>query len=527
MATQLETADNAERLDVSPLTVNFQVTDRQYIDIRLTALNYEVTYSKEGIVTFDKASETLIAIEQGTTEVTITAGNLSKTIVVSVSEKVTETTENLTLSKISDYQSEVRLIQDGKDLVDSECTNRPHKDIMSNIDKILAVEDTKAFQSLGNWRNQVSYKTGDIVSFLTNLYKSKTDNNRGNTPLPPTIDDEDEFWEHISPISKIQLKDYSITERLENSGDDHDTVHPVSNGKPLRKFKIQANTIYTMLKISKLWPVKERYGLYLDFSKYNTDSNLESDFRYPKISYVEFELRYKGFKYNRSNTLLPELNITECYCSSYDRALTIPYLKQDGSGTYYDSFGAYGLSLQVSLRRDGVITVDLITKYDCELSLTGEYTLTPYFDDVLSLDSYNSKIFTINHIIRPGGGDQAFKDIGRVVCYDRSMNVKQQWDRGIVNRTKQVTLSLAEYSLLAMAVGQNINYKDKRPTDVPLDVPSSSSGEITLPALSNSLYIDTNNANHYKGEPVTNSFLTQNTTSGIQVINGTYYSVVC
>lgn len=437
MATQIDETQDA-RLDVEPLSATIQITKRVYLDIRLTELDYEFSFEPTGIATFDKNTETIIGLQEGSTKLTIKAGALSKVVNVTVVpfETIDETTKKV--QSVRDFQSSIRLIQDGKDLVDGASTNRPHNDTTGNIDKITAIEDTKELQSLGHWRNNVTYNTGDVVSFLSNIYQSKTNNNLGNTPIPPTMNTTDQYWQVVSNSNNILVKDYSILKRL---GDNHILYHPTTNGKTLRRFKLEAHKTYILVKFSNLYPVKEQYGLYLDFSKYN-DSSLEQDYSYPKVSYVEFEVLYKGLQQNCSGLSLPEINIKTCHRDTSDREVSYPI---DGS---FNNYGAYGLTLATALRRDKLITIMVTPAYDCEIILTGEYSVTPYVDSVNQDSVDSSYLEYINHLVRPGGGDLCKDRLGSLELYEKQLNVKQQWDKGLVSRSADVEVSATGLTLL-------------------------------------------------------------------------------
>lgn len=465
--------NNPIKLEVSPTVItDLEVGKTQKLDIRSTEMSYEVIFSVYGIAEFDRETETVIAIKPGSTTLTIRVANkLTKDVSITVIPYQVDDEVEINLHKTKDYNDEVRFIQDGKDLVDAESTNRPHKDIITNLDKLNTINDTKEYQSLGNWKSYATYKPGDIVSFLTNLYKAKQES-QNKTPNPPTmLNGVNEYWELITSIKNIEIKDYNTYNRVQHQSEDHKVIHPVTNGKPMRKYKLKANQVYTMLKISRHLPIREKYGLYLDFRVDANATDLESDFRYPKIAYVEFEVHYKGFKYNRSGTLVPEINILDCNCSTHDRHIHIPVYQYFGTETRYqpyDAFGAYGIQIQSVLKRDGTIAVNVVTKYDCEVTITGEYRVTPYLD-ILGYNSTDANIvYAVNHLVRPGGGDHAFDDIGELKIYDKILNVKQVWDKGLIGRGRDYTLSSSTYSLLAIAYGSLINYKDIAPSDTNL-----------------------------------------------------------
>lgn len=457
MATQLDETQEA-RLDVEPLITSVQVTKRVYLDIRFTELDYTFAFDTPDIATFDKDTESIIGLKEGATRLTITAGDLSKTVSITVTpfETIDETTKEI--NSVGDFKSAIRLIEDGKDLVDGASTNRPHNDISSNLDKIIAIEDTKEFQSLGNWRKDATYNTGDVVSFLSNFYQSKTDNNKGNTPLPPTLNRADKFWQAVTNSKNIEVKDYSLLRRM---GDNHTYYHPTTNGKTLRKFKLEANKQYVLLKTANLWPLKEQYGIYLDFSKYNSES-LDDDVTYPKISYIEFEVNYKGLRQNKAQTLLPEINIITCQRGVQDRVVEYPKSQVDGgftttTTTTFDKYGPYGALLQTALRRDKIITLMLMVKYDCEVILTGEYSTTPYLDAVNNDSVDSSFLHFINHRVRPNGGDLAYDNLGKLEFYEEVLDIKQQWDKGLLLRTHDNSVDKNDLSLLYQFLGN----KDK------------------------------------------------------------------
>lgn len=480
------------QLKVTPTSIlGLKVGWEQKVSIQTTEVEYSIKFNPTNVASFLKETETIIGLEAGSCVATVTAGDKTVEINIEVQEALAPENVTRTLSTIENQFKPVRYIEDGKDLVSAENTNRPHKDILQTVINVADIQDAYKGQMLGAWNNNEVYRTGDIVSFLSQFYRSLKDNNKGNAPRLRTGVTEDEYWVAIDNVAKTKIKDFIAPRRLVT-----DTatslINSVTNGKDVKTFSIKANTRYILVRQSERMPLDESLHLYLDYTEKATTEQLK-DGKFPQIAYVEMNVKYLGFKYNSSNSLVPEVNFEACHSSSYSRGVSIPYSDYTGNNSY-DEFGAYGIQVQSSYRGDGTVTISFIVKWDCKLTIEGSQNIQPFIDKELTVGTAKD-IFKVNHLVRPYGGDRAFHSIGELKTFEYSMNAKQMWDAGLIYRKNPFRVKSSVYGLLALKLGMMINYGDsvflgdypnehyKNPTT------GETETELELPAIPNNTFL--------------------------------------
>lgn len=341
-----------------------------------------------------------------------------------------------------DYLSQVRLIKDGTDLVDSDFTNRPHEDIIANIGTLASIVDVKSLDSLGEWSITKTYSKGVIVSFLSEYFVSLQDTNSGHMPIPSSAQQTDSWWKVVANSKDIVTGDYIYKEGDDNVS--HTSGYtPFTNGKALRHFNLKSGKRYTLYMMSRGVPFKERFSMYLDFeckrdamSNYTAEVALLADtdnvlpklnnIAYPVVSYIECEVTYTGLKYSQNGLDLPEVRFHSVNDSVLDRVIDL----KDAYSPEYDSYGHYGCVIQSILRIDGLIAVTLTPKWDCLAILAGAYNMSPYFSDETGSITGAPKI-AVNYKVRPNGGDN-----GELVLSPYTpvlpLTPKRAWDSGYV-----------------------------------------------------------------------------------------------
>lgn len=342
---------------------------------------------------------------------------------------------------VSSYFNEVNLIHDGTDLVDSDFTNRPHKEIIKNIQNLANIADVTSLDSLGEWQSNVAYNKGDIVSFLSEYFVSLQDTNISHIPIPSSAMKTDSYWRVIANIKDIEISDYIYKEGSDSQAltDGYNTF---TNGRPLRYFDLEAGKRYTLFMMTRGVPFKENFNIYFDFECKRNSTETASvedisifdssgvlpeidDPSYPAISYVECEVNYTGLKYSQNGLSIPAVRFLNVNDSLLSRNLDLS--KRSGA---YDAYGHYGVIFQSCVRNDGLVAVCVIPKWSCRAVISGKYNMSPYFSDETGSITGNAKL-AINYKVRPFGGDN-----GELVLYPYlsalELTTKQAWDLGLV-----------------------------------------------------------------------------------------------
>lgn len=451
---------------VEPQSVEIKVGQSAQLTIALPDGQQEFTVTGlEGYATFDKGSKQITGIKevtQGTMTFTCDGTIINVTVSVNPADeagiiKRTEKYENQT-NITKGYFKDVRLIEDGKDYVSAQYTNRPHKDTLENLDIISNIEDIRGLHSSGEWNTDEAYNKGEIVSFLSEYFISLKDENTNNIPVLSSQKAQDDWWKPICNTADVKVSDFTPKER---HNQETDKFYPFTNGKAVTSFAIKAGTTYTLFRMSKLIPFKEKLTLYFDF-RGDQSANLS-------VSYVECDILYTGLKNNTSGTMLPELRFGACHTSLIDTAEKIPF-SANNVLTPYDKFGAYGISMQTSIRNDGLVDVAITAKWNCTMTISGEYNNTPYVaSEVGSVGAL--PVWTINHLVRPNGGNNV-TDLGEILAFKFPMSDKQIWDKGLINVAAERKLYASEYSLLALALGYWVNLGDTKTGSIPTGAPS-------------------------------------------------------
>lgn len=350
-------------------------------------------------------------------------------------------------TSLRDYLAEVRLIKDGNDLVDSDFTNRPHKDIINNIDTLANLADINAMDSCGEWSVTKTYQKGQIVSFLSEYFVSLQDTNSRQMPIPSSAQKTDLWWKVIANSKDIVVDDYTYKE-----GKDEITTTagytPLTNGKSMRFFELKGGRRYTLYMMSRGNPFKERFNLYFDFEiKRNATFSMQSgevmtltevladdtyelpdisDISYPAVSYIECEVTYTGLKYSQNGLDLPEIRFHSVNDSVLNRKLDL----SKAYNKVYDNYGHYGVIFQSNLRNDGLVSVTVTPKWDCIAIVSGNYNMSPYFSDETGSVTGTPKV-SVYHKVRPFGGDNG-ELIMQPYIPAIKLTSKMAWDMGLV-----------------------------------------------------------------------------------------------
>lgn len=446
------------KITVSPTNIEMVENQKRTLSV-LVEGDYTVTRSE--FLHYDKTRKELTALKPTESPVTMsfTKDDETVTIQVKVSPFIQDT--GLILQR-KDYQNktnitegyfgDVRLIEDAKDFVAAENTNRPHLDTIDNLKLLSSIEDVRGLHSSGEWEVSEIYHKGCIVAFLSEYFISLKDNNTGNLPKLSSEKDKDEYWKPICNITDVGVKDFSPKGRESMETGD---FYPFINGKNPTKVTLKAGRTYTVYRMPRLLPFKEDFSMYLIFRGGNF-----KDSAYPYISFVECSVNYTGLKNNSNDLLVPELRFGSCNTSIQRRNTVLDY-PQDTDTHGYDKYGPYGVSMQSCMRKDEMVSITLSTKWDCDILFTGDYRMSPSaIDETGSLGAVPS--YSVNHLVRPHGGDAA-QDLGSLALYFNKMSAKQIWDRGLLNRMEAREVYSTEYTLLAHALGFILNAGDTKP----------------------------------------------------------------
>lgn len=448
------------KITVEPIILEMQELQKKKLKITVDG---DFTVSTSEYLSFDKPKRELTALKATTSPETLTFTKDDESVTIQVSVKKFEQENGLIVQKkeytnktniTEGYFSDVRLIEDGRDYVAAEDTNRPHKDTLQNISVLSSVEDIRGLHSTGDWNISEIYQKGTIVSFLSEYFTSLQDNNTGNIPKLSSEKDKDEFWKPICNITDVSVKDFSPKGRESmRTG----AYYPFINGKNTSKESLKGGKTYTLYRMPKQLPFKENFCMYLEFD----EPTLQNDSKYPAVSYIECSILYTGLKNNVNNILVPELRFGACHTSLLGRDLQLIY-PANNELHGFDKYGPYGVSMQTRVRNDELVAITLTPKWDCEILFSGDYRMSPSAtDETGSLGAV--PFYTVNHLVRPNGGDSA-QNLGETVIYFNQMTNKQIWDKGLINRMAARTLYSTEYTLLALAIGGLLNTGDTKPS---------------------------------------------------------------
>lgn len=359
------------------------------------------------------------------------------------------------LGNITAHFSEVRYIEDGKDYVDAEHTNRPHKDIVTNIDILASIENVRQGLSQGAWQSNVLYSVGDIVAFLSDYYVSLKNNNQGNTPIPPSTAQQDEYWQVLSGVSGVEVKN------LMRGGS-------ISNGKDFVKFNLKANTQYTLYLGSKNLFFSDRYNLLFDFENAENTQSQKPDFSKldtPLQTYIELEINYTGHA-NTNNQKIPEL---------YFHKVQTNTMGDKSKWTFDEDFNStYGLCavvFQSGVRLDETISIVVTPRFDCVLKVSGNYT-TPLYagDDSLSVvATFKESMF---YQVADSSGDLAHNILEYIPAESILQTDYEMCMRGYIKSTNQKVGLSAYFRALSHINTQSPMWQS---TDKILALPQSNS----------------------------------------------------
>lgn len=338
------------------------------------------------------------------------------------------------MDKTAKIFKDVRFIKD-REKANAQNTNRPHEDILFNLELTSATIDNLLGNCLGAWNDTDSYKKGDVVSYGLSFYVSLQDNNWSNKPKPTPYSDVDRFWYRLTSV-KAQKHLSKVRVDAGNTGIVVGAVQ--SNGRYFTEARTQAKKIYSLLRASGSTPFSGEYHLKLLYDHTDTD-------RFSKEAYLVLEVKHRGFSHNTSGQSVPVVNIKDCYTNACKADLDYDNYAQP---MYWDRFGPYGITIQSVINGDGSVGINLSTKWDAEIQITGAYDIEPLF----TLLTGNPVARYVNHLVRPNGGDLA-QNIGSLVAFDNSLTRRQVWDRGLLSRGQDIIVGADVFSLLFLSKG--------------------------------------------------------------------------
>lgn len=376
------------------------------------------------------------------------------------------------VNNFSDSYNSIRKIVNGE-FVDESVANRPASDVQSNVEILGGAIDVLNSESVGEWDKTTRYYLGDVVSFAGEFFKSISDDNLGHLPIVLSSREVilDEFWSPLTSAEMLLVRDTikrdtavlieqddtavgAVSNLNKTSG-----ISKISNGRFATKFKIDAGSSYTFVRGSMGVPFMSSYKLYFKFLAGQGSAD------WPEESYVEMDLVYLGFDYNSNGLIVPEVHFKNCSTKvgSYE------YINRNAP-SFWDRFGAYGISIQSNLELDGSVSITISSKWNCEMRIAGDYNVQPIMDKVTTTAAVKYA-YQINHLVRPYGGDSA-QNIGAIVSFDGSLTRRQVWDRGLLWRFRDISVTSDVYSLFMIAKGYKINFKNSRTGTTPSDLTS-------------------------------------------------------
>ena len=393
-----------------------------------------------------------------------------------------ETLDNIQVSSVSQFTKDnfknVRLIQDLSDLVDAEHTNRPHTDIIENTQQLAGFKDIDAGLSLGEFTSTYNYKKGDIISYNSYFYQATIDAPT-ETPALPTQSSNSTQWQFLGCV--LNSINSNIQPRLKPTEFKSSIPVTSSNGKSFNSYSLSKYTQYTFLRLPELSQFDETFQITLIPKTDYKDMNF--------IDYVTFDMRVisKGTRENSSSLCVPEIHIGAIHYNSNCADAIQNYNEFSnnlGDDELFDIYGAYGISIQATLRADNYYGVYLSTKYNCTLLVTSSCRNSWILSSELTTGASQFK-YCINHLVRPHGADLAMHELGNLIIQETPLTIKQMWDKGLITRNKSLVFNSNEYSLLASHKGIINNYLTPAHTRTGVTQQNSTSQNIqfTLPAL--------------------------------------------
>lgn len=340
-------------------------------------------------------------------------------------------------SSVASSMKTIEYIRDGE-VVEGRVEQRPIKGLEANINILAKIEDTKQGQSLGVWDKGKTYSEGDIVSFLTDVYISLIDDNRGNAPLPLSYGKPDKNWARISPAKGLKAVSHLSTRRgfaVAPVTYDKTLYHTLIN-KGFKRFDITGGKTHTMITLTNGMPFNSKFELYAEFTDF--------------VSNVEVDIHYTGFNRNSVECNLPEIRFGACNILKPELDENLEYPTE--TTLALDQFGIYGFTMQTIWRTDDLIAITILTRKDCSLYVSGEDCSFIQID-ADNINTASTPRFKVNYLVRPYGGARV-QNLGELVLLERSMTQKQVWDRGLVLRSVENTFSTDIHSLLALQYGE-------------------------------------------------------------------------
>lgn len=341
-----------------------------------------------------------------------------------------------TLSTKSAF-SDVRYIEDVKDKVTANDTNRPHKDIVENYRKLSDIEDITRGVFTGNWSDSVSYAEGDIVTFMSDFYASKVNNNLGHVPELATSVKPDSFWNRIVKISGVDSG--NIPKNING-------LSIASDGKGFNTSVVKKGDKYTLLSVSLDTPIDESYTLSL--------------IKPNDIVRIEFSLKYSKCRVNSRGMCFPELNIGSIFAGNSLVDYSLYNDEYDDSNALYAGytrFGPYGCVLSLDYCYDRVFRLMLEVDTNCEVELSGGDGISRLM--LTSSLAYKGvePYYSVSYHVRPFSGDSN-NSIGEVKNYPNQLSRLQQWNKGLLLFNNTLKLVASDFSHLLATLGYVSNF---------------------------------------------------------------------
>lgn len=383
---------------------------------------------------------------------------------------------------------DVRFIKD-REKANAYNTNRPHRDILDNLEFFSNTFDGMLGQSARPWVETERYKKGDIVSYGSYFYKSLKPGNIGNAPTPRVEGraTSDTFWHQLARTST--QKHMSDTRRvyypnLGNVG--VETPSLKTNGRYHTLFRgLEAKKVYSMFRVHGRTPFNGEYHLRIHFT--NSIPPTNGNQYVSGESYVIFEVDHRGYTRGISGQSVPSVFIKECYCHAQEGDLA--FTGDTNFNLFSDRFGPYGLNIVSVMYGDGSVGINLVFRETADVTISGSYDIEPN----IMLNTGNAEVAFVNHLVRPFGGDLA-QNIGSLVAFDNTITKRQAWDYGLLWRgfTSDILLSSSVYSKLFLAKGYKHNIhgssnftKYNRPVDIKAIDNTTAETTMMLKSISN------------------------------------------
>lgn len=392
------------------------------------------------------------------------------------------------MDKTAKIFKDVRFIKD-REKANAQNTNRPHEDILDNLEFFSSTFDGFLGQSARPWLETEGYKKGDVVSYGSYFYESLKDNNTGNAPTPRVEgrDTLDTFWHQLSRTSSQKFMS-DITEAYypNQGGFGARTPTLKTNGRFHTLFKgLERKKVYSLFRVHGRTPFNGEYHLRIHFT--NGIPATTGNQYVSGESYVIFEVDHRGYTRGISGQSVPSVFIKECYCHAQDGDLA--FVDNDNFNLFSDRFGPYGLNIVSVLYGDGSVGINLVFRETADVTISGSYDIEPN----IMLNTSNAEVAFVNHLVRPFGGDLA-QNIGSLVAFDNTITKRQAWDYGLLWRgfTSDIILSSSVYSKLFLAKGYKHNIhgssnftKYARPVDIKAIDNTTAETTMMLKSISN------------------------------------------